>query len=82
MTLTSTCKKTLEGVVSNILPGRQDKVILKPPTHPLFEGLQCRRLRVLLAVVMDSDAMPGGLPGLNVTKLSAHMKSIRATGVE
>ena len=28
VTLTSTCKKTLESVVADILPGRQDRTIL------------------------------------------------------
>ena len=36
---------------------------------PVFEGITDRRLRVLLAVIMGSDAWPSGIPNVGPSKL-------------
>lgn len=40
---------------------------LTPPV-PLFEGITSRKLRVLFAVLMGSDACLGGVPDLGIAR--------------
>ena len=64
VTLACTSKATMDDAVL-ALP-EVHRALHQPsvPPTPLFEGVSSRRLRVLFAVLMGSDACLGGVPNL------------------
>ena len=72
ITLSSTSQLTLNDAVLAI--GKEEIGLheLQLAKTPLFEGIVDRRLRFLLAVIMDSDACIRGVPDLGIAKVSAH----------
>ena len=59
LTISSTCRHTLEQAIRGLeAKEEQTPVVEHSPKRftPIFEGIVDRRLRVLLAVIMGSDA--------------------------
>ena len=79
ITLSSTSQKTLKD--AGLAIGREEiglhKLLLAKT--PLFESIVDTELRVLLDVIMDSDASIRGVPDLGIGKVSAHWDTIKDT---
>ena len=79
ITLFSTSQSPLDDTVLAL--GKEENGLHRPQLAktPLFEGMVDRGLRVLLAVIIDSDACICGVPDLGIGKVSAHWDTIKGT---
>lgn len=75
-TLSSTCRNTLEEIISYLEPASQERVKLEVPPFPIFEGIEDRKLRILLAVILGCDVSPGGVKDVGPAKILNKMKEI------
>ena len=78
LTVSSTSRSTLDDAMRGLGEDGEQIRKVKEPASPLFEGLHDRRLRVLLAVIIGSDAWPSGVPGLGQGKVADYLNSLVA----
>ena len=76
LAISSTSNATLKYANSSLEKKRSHHYKAKQALNPMFEGLVDQRLRVLLEVIIDSDALPGGVPGLGLQKVATHMSTL------
>ena len=76
--MSSTSRSTLDDALRGLGGDGEQIRKVKEPASPLFKGLHDRRLRVLLAVIIGSDAWPSGVPGLGQGKITDYLNSLVA----
>jgi hypothetical protein len=83
ITIKSTSKKTIQQCFSYLPP--ESKSIVKfdwedpkaKPKHPVFEGVEDRKLRALIGVIVGCDVSPGGVKNVGPSKVTNKLKAIR-----
>ena len=75
-TICSTSRKTLENALSYLDAKARDKAELVVPKHPIFEGVEDPKLRILMAVLIGCDVSPGGVHGAGPMWVANTLKEI------
>ena len=82
ITRLSTSQSTLDDAVLALCEKDNGLHKLQLAKTPLFEGIVDRRLRVVLAVIIDSDACIRGVPDLGIGKVPAPRDTIKDTATD
>ena len=82
VTISCTSRATLEDALNGLDGNQQVHQKVLPASKkclfsPIFEGICDCWLRVLMAVVMGSDAWPTGVPNVGISTLSEFMSQLR-----
>jgi hypothetical protein len=77
MTMVSTTKATLQNLIKFLPDDSLSRVKLEDAVCPIFEGVESRRMRALMMVMLGCDVYEPGMKQIGATKLKAELNPVK-----